>query len=78
MTVIAILADHLEVPSKTDCRAAFMCPECARSSTPKTDLINSKISGFSFSLSFIRSLIAVTIELALSSAPCLLDFSAAL
>lgn len=42
-----------------------------------THLINSKISGFSFSLTFIRSLMAVTIELALSSAPCFELFSAA-
>lgn len=42
-----------------------------------TYLINSKISGFSRSLCFILSFIAVIIEFALSSAPCLLLFSAA-
>ena len=37
----------------------------------------SKISGRAFSRSFIRSFMAATIVLALSSAPCLLLFSAA-
>ena len=36
--VIAIFADHLLVPSKTDCSTAIMWPMCAFSSTPKTDL----------------------------------------
>lgn len=36
--VIAIFADHLLVPSKTDCSTDIMWPECAFSSTPKTDL----------------------------------------
>lgn len=40
-------------------------------------LINSKISGMSRSRCFILSFIAVMMELALSSAPCLEDFSAA-
>lgn len=40
-------------------------------------LINSKISGMSRSLCFILSFMAVMMELALSSAPCLEDFSAA-
>lgn len=40
-------------------------------------LISSKISGLSRSRSFILSFIAVMMELALSSAPCLEDFSAA-
>lgn len=40
-------------------------------------LINSNISGFSCSRCFIRSRIAVIIEFALSSAPCLELFSAA-
>jgi hypothetical protein len=40
-------------------------------------LISSKISGFSRSLFFIRSFMAVMILLALSSAPCLELFSAA-
>lgn len=40
-------------------------------------LISSKISGFSCSRCFMRSRIAVMIELALSSAPCFELFSAA-
>lgn len=40
-------------------------------------LMSSKISGLSLSRCFILSFIAVIIELALSSAPCLEDFSAA-
>ena len=40
-------------------------------------LISSNISGFCCSRSFIRSLMALTMELALSSAPCLELFSAA-
>lgn len=39
--------------------------------------MSSKISGMSLSRCFIRSFIAVIMELALSSAPCLDDFSAA-
>lgn len=35
---MAILADHLEVPSKTDCLTAFMWPAWLLSSTPNTDL----------------------------------------
>lgn len=48
-------------------------------STKKTSThrICSKISGLSRSRCFIRSFIAVIIELALSSAPCFDDFSAA-
>ena len=42
-----------------------------------TYLISSNISGFCCSRSFIRSLMAFTMELALSSAPCLELFSAA-
>lgn len=40
-------------------------------------LMSSKISGLSRSLCFILSFMAVMMELALSSAPCLEDFSAA-
>lgn len=40
-------------------------------------LISSKISGMSRSRCFILSFMAVMMELALSSAPCLEDFSAA-
>lgn len=39
--------------------------------------MSSKISGMSRSRCFIRSFMAVMMELALSSAPCLEDFSAA-
>lgn len=35
---MAILADHLEVPSSTDCFTAFMWPEWLLSSTPNTSL----------------------------------------
>ena len=35
---MAIFADHLLVPSRTDCFTAVMWPVCASSSTPKTDL----------------------------------------
>ena len=36
--VMAIFADHLLVPSRTDCFTDVMWPVCASSSTPKTDL----------------------------------------
>lgn len=78
MTVMAILADHLDVPSKTVWATAFMCPWWLLSSTPNTSRIISKISGFSTCLWFILSFMAFSIEFALSSAPCFDDFSAAL
>lgn len=45
--------------------------------TPSSYRISSKISGFSRSRCFMRSFMAVMIELALSSAPCFELFSAA-
>ena len=49
--VIAILADHLLVPSRTDCLTAFMWPLWLRSSTPNTalyDFITFEVWNFNF------------------------------
>lgn len=48
LPVIAILADHLEVPSSTLCLTAFMWPECDFLSTPKTCLSSNNITPFYF------------------------------
>lgn len=66
--VIAIFADHLLVPSKTDCSTAIMWPACAFSSTPKTDL-NSDETFFHMSCVSDRDLV-LSASLASSTHRC--------
>lgn len=74
---MVIFADHLDVPSKTLCFAAFVY--CTKSSLEILNIswITSNTSGLFFSLIFILSFIALMIFCVLSSAPCLELFSAA-
>lgn len=75
--VMLILADHLEVPSRTLCFTAFICCVCVVLVTPNTSWISSKISGLLRSRIFMRSLSTMMMFWVRSSAPCLELFSAA-
>lgn len=77
LPVMVILADHLEVPSRTLCFTVFICCTWATLLTVKTSRITSKISGLFRSRIFIRSFMAMIMFCVLSSAPCLELFSAA-
>ena len=56
LPVMLILADHLEVPSRTLCFTAFICCVCVVLVTPNTSWISSNISGLLRSRIFMRSL----------------------
>lgn len=56
LPVMLILADHLEVPSRTLCLTAFICCVCVVLLTPNTSWISSNISGLLRSRIFMRSL----------------------
>lgn len=77
LPVMLILADHLEVPSRTLCFTAFICCVCVVLVTPNTSWISSNISGLLRSRIFMRSLSTMMIFWVRSSAPCLELFSAA-
>lgn len=75
--VIVILADHLEVPSRTACLMVFICWAWRSLVIPKMVRMVSKISGLLRSRIFMRSFMAVMICCVRSSAPVLELFSAA-
>ena len=75
--MMLILADHLEVPSRTLCFTAFICCMCVVLVTPNTSWISSKISGLLRSRIFMRSFSTMMMFCVRSSAPCLELFSAA-
>lgn len=75
--VMLILADHLDVPSRTLCLTAFICCVCAVLVTAKISWMSSKISGLLRSRIFMRSLSTMMMFCVRSSAPCLELFSAA-
>lgn len=74
---MAILADHLEVPSRTFCLMLFMCWMWIILVILKILRISSKISGLFLSRIFILSFIAMMMCCVRSSAPVLELFSAA-
>lgn len=74
---MAILADHLDVPSRTLCLMLFMCWTWTILVVLKILRISSKISGLFLSRIFILSFMAIMMCCVLSSAPVLELFSAA-
>lgn len=74
---MVILADHLEVPSRTLCLMLFMCWAWTILEMMNTFRISSKISGLFLSRIFILSFIAMMMCCVRSSAPVLELFSAA-
>ncbi|TNN72095.1 hypothetical protein EYF80_017672 [Liparis tanakae] len=75
--LMVILADHLEVPSRTLCFTAFMSWTWIALAMANTLRISSKISGLFLSRIFIRSFMAMMMCCVRSSAPVLELFSAA-
>lgn len=75
--VMLILADHLDVPSKTLCLTCFIWVTWVVLGTPNTSWMSSKISGLFLSRIFMRSLRTMIMFWVRSSAPCLELFSAA-
>lgn len=75
--LMVILADHLEVPSRTLCLMLFMCWTWIILVTLKSFRISSKISGLFLSRIFILSFMAMMMCCVRSSAPVLELFSAA-
>lgn len=74
---MVILADHLDVPSRTLCLMVFICCEWTVLLIMNTSLMSSKISGLFRSLIFMRSFMAMMMFCVRSSAPCFELFSAA-
>lgn len=74
---MVILADHLEVPSRTLCLMFFMFWVWTILEMLNTLRISSKISGLFLSRIFIRSFMAMMMCCVRSSAPVLELFSAA-
>ncbi|TNN56046.1 hypothetical protein EYF80_033762 [Liparis tanakae] len=72
-----ILADHLEVPSRTACLAVFRWLLKSSLETRNISWITSNTSGLFFSRIFMRSFMAMMMFWVLSSAPCLELFSTA-
>lgn len=75
--VMLILADHLDVPSKTLCLTCFIWVTWVVLGTPNTSWMSSKISGLFLSRIFMRSFRTMIMFWVRSSAPCLELFSAA-
>ena len=75
--LMVILADHLEVPSRTLCLMLFMCWTWIVLEISNTLRISSKISGLFLSRIFILSFMAMMMCCVRSSAPVLELFSAA-
>lgn len=75
--LMVILADHLEVPSRTLCLMLFMCWTWIILVMLNTFRISSKISGLFLSRIFILSFMAMMMCCVRSSAPVLELFSAA-
>lgn len=75
--LMEILADHLEVPSRTLCLTLFMCWTWIILVMLKIFRISSKISGLFLSRIFILSFMAMMMCCVRSSAPVLELFSAA-
>lgn len=75
--LMVILADHLEVPSRTLCLMLFMCWAWSILDILNTFRISSKISGLFLSRIFILSFMAMMMCCVRSSAPVFELFSAA-
>lgn len=75
--LMAIFADHLDVPSRTLCLMLFMCWTWIILGMLKILRISSKISGLFLSRIFILSFMAMMMCCVRSSAPVLELFSAA-
>ena len=70
--VMAILADHLLVPSRTDCLTAFMWPIWLRSSTPNTALVGANqcpARAFNVRVYIYYVTIAIAIAIAMKFCP---------